>query len=370
MVPGTKPGKSNPADQLDQEVFLLQIYLDREGFSAGPISGKTNLDFQKLVYLYQVNHPEFESTDQLRAKALAGVGEMLSTYTLKHEDFRFIAPPKAQLAPAPGTTATPAPRKKRSQAVPKPTPVPPPVYAEMTASPMLAYRSPWEFVAERFHCREDLLRQLNPGLKPLPAAGTEFRVPNVVPFAIENAFRLPLQPPADPQQVTTAAIVDLSRMEIYRNDRLVAVMPVFPARPGLRGRGTWKILDAVPRPQLATLREEKDARPPTNSFYKGENPEPEPEHPVLKTPEFLPAGPNNPVGIFWVNLSKSENLEPLPFGLHGTGIPSELKTRYGLGGFRLTNWDIARAVRLLPVGTPLHWKQPSPMAPPTNRPPL
>ena len=27
-----------------------------------------------------------------------------------------------------------------------------------------------------------------------------------------------------------------------------------------------------------------------------------------------------------------------------------------IGGFRLTNWDIARVVRLLPSGTPLDWK--------------
>jgi hypothetical protein len=27
-----------------------------------------------------------------------------------------------------------------------------------------------------------------------------------------------------------------------------------------------------------------------------------------------------------------------------------------IGGLRLTNWDIARAVRRLPLGTPLEWK--------------
>jgi hypothetical protein len=27
-----------------------------------------------------------------------------------------------------------------------------------------------------------------------------------------------------------------------------------------------------------------------------------------------------------------------------------------IGGLRLTNWDIARAVRQLPSGTPLEWR--------------
>jgi hypothetical protein len=28
----------------------------------------------------------------------------------------------------------------------------------------------------------------------------------------------------------------------------------------------------------------------------------------------------------------------------------------GIGGLRLTNWDIARATRLMPAGTTLQWK--------------
>ena len=43
--------------------------------------------------------------------------------------------------------------------------------------PMLAYRSPWEFVAERFHCQESYLHILNGKLPPIPAIGAEFQVP-------------------------------------------------------------------------------------------------------------------------------------------------------------------------------------------------
>lgn len=372
-----RPNKADPkapaaAGAVDQEVLLLQVFLDRENFTAGPINGKAGLDFQKLVYLYQLHHPDVGDPALLQAKALASVGEMLANYTLKYEDFRFIAPPKAE-KPSDNKPPEPKPPKGKpsSKAAPKAAPVPLPSYEEMTASTMLPYRSPWEFVAERFHCREDLLRLLNPGIKPLPAAGTVFRVPNVVPLQIEKAFDPPLQPRADPQNAITAVVVDLSRLEVYRNDRLVAVMPLAPARPGLRGKGTWKILDAIPRPRLATLHEPRDTpKQPTNNFFTGEKSAPAGQVPVLTSEQYLPAGPKNPAGILWINLAKPDSPDPLPFGLHGTSIPSEMNSRPSIGGFRLTNWDIIRAARLLPKGTPLQWKQTSTAASQAAKPAL
>ena len=368
--PRAKPGEKPPVaeSQLDQEVLLLQVFLDRENFSADPIDGKSSMDFQKLVFLYQSTHGDVADTGLLKAKALAGVGDVFTKYTLKREDFGFIAPPKAEKrpdnkSPEPASKSKSAPKvpsKSTPTAVPKAAPHPPPIYAEMTASTMLPYRTPWEFVAERFHCREDLLRILNPGIKPLPSVGTEFQVPNVVPFQIENAFSPPLRPRSDPQNVITAVVVDLSRLEIYRNDSLVAALPFVPARPGLKGKGTWKILESLPRPRLATLQEPRDTpKKPTNNFFTGEISPPAGQTPVLTVEQYLPAGPNNPVGILWIDLAKSDSPDPLPYGLHGTAIPSLMKFRSGIGGFRMTNWDVIRAARLLPVGAALVWKQPA-----------
>ena len=368
--PRAKPGEKPPVaeSQLDQEVLLLQVFLDRENFSADPIDGKSSMDFQKLVFLYQSTHGDVADTGLLKAKALAGVGDVFTKYTLKREDFGFIAPPKAEKrpdnkSPEPASKSKSAPKvpsKSTPKAVPKAAPLPPPIYAEMTASTMLPYRTPWEFVAERFHCREDLLRILNPGIKPLPSVGTEFQVPNVVPFQIENAFSPPLRPRSDPQNVITAVVVDLSRLEIYRNDSLVAALPFVPARPGLKGKGTWKILESLPRPRLATLQEPRDTpKKPTNNFFTGEISPPAGQTPVLTVEQYLPAGPNNPVGILWIDLAKSDSPDPLPYGLHGTAIPSLMKFRSGIGGFRMTNWDVIRAARLLPVGAALVWKQPA-----------
>ncbi len=343
--PKKKAGGASPATpEIDQQALLLQVFLDRQNFSAGPIDAKNSPAFQKLVFLYQRDR----GVDVL-SEAAAGVGEVTTRYTLKREAFRFIDPPKAEVP------AKPEPKGKTPAKLPKPVA---PVYAEMTSAKMLAYRSPWEFVAERYHCSESLLKALNPGITTLPAPGTEFIVPNVQPFEIDRLPPSALQPPTDPSAVITAAVVDLSRMEIYSNDRLAAIFPVASARPGLRGRGSWKILDAISRPQLATLREPRNPPKPTSTFFTGEVEEPVDQ--TLKSEEILPPGPNNPVGIVWINLSKSDNPEILPYGLHGTAIPGKMSTKAGLGGFRMTNWDIARAARLLPFGTPIFWKQGAP----------
>ena len=235
----------------------------------------------------------------------------------------------------------------------------------------LVYRNPWEFVAERFHCQESYLHTLNDKLPAIPAIGTEFLVPNVIPFEIEKAFDEPLQPQADPKNPVTAAVVGLSQLNIYQGGALIAALPLSPARPGLHGRNSWTILDVIPRPRLATF--EKERKEPTQkaassaSSYRGASPEPtasplspeptaSPPQTVLSSEEYLAAGPRNPVGILWVNLAKSNSTDPLPYGLHGTSIPDLMNTEESLGGFRLTNWDIARAVRHLPSGTPLAWK--------------
>jgi hypothetical protein len=232
-----------------------------------------------------------------------------------------------------------------------------PTYEQLTAMPMLAYRTPWEFVAERFHCRESYLRSLNSKLPAQPGVGTEFLVPNVIPFEIEKALDEPLQPQGDPNNPVTAAVIGLSQLNIYQGSTLFAVFPLSPARPGLHGRGSWTILDVIPRPQLATLQEERPELS-RKAGPAGLNPPsaPSPPKPMLSSEQYLAAGPRNPVGILWINLAKAKSTEPLPYGLHGTSVPDQMNVLESIGGFRLANWDIGRAVHHLPFGTPLEWK--------------
>ena len=242
----------------ETKTVLLQSFLDRENFSTGPIDGYPGATFDKVMALYLAAHGDVDRAETLIEKAVTAIGDPFTRYTLKPEDFRFIAPPKAV------------------RSMGKPGAEPPPMsYEGLIAQTYLAYLTPWEFVAERFHCAEKLLRTLNDEIEGIPQAGTEFKVPNVIPFEIEKAFESPLQPAADPAKAFTAAIVDLDRLEIFCEGKLVAAFPMSVARPGLRGRGSWVILDATPRPRLVTRAELKE----------GAKPEPvSPSPSVLATP--------------------------------------------------------------------------------------
>ena len=363
---GTAEAKPSPEIGTDPDKLRLEIFLDREQFSAGPIVGEPGPNFTRILLTYQSTHEDAKDDASLGAKAQAAVPDLFTHYKLKAEDFRFIAPPRATpraepaaAKPTPASTHTrPGKLSLRSPAVT----VPPLTYKELTAMSTLVYRNPWEFVAERFHCQESYLHTLNDKLPAIPAIGAEFRVPNVIPFEIEKAFDEPLQPQADAKNPVTAAVVGLSQLNIYQGGALIAALPLSPARPGLHGRNSWTILDVIPRPRLATF--EKERKEPTQkasssgSSYPGASPEPmaSPPQTVLSSEEYLAAGPRNPVGILWINLAKSNSTDPLPYGLHGTSIPDQMNVEESLGGLRLSNWDIARAVRHLPSGTPLAWK--------------
>jgi lipoprotein-anchoring transpeptidase ErfK/SrfK len=55
----------------------------------------------------------------------------------------------------------------------------------------------------------------------------------------------------------------------------------------------------------------------------------------------IPAGPNNPVGLVWIDLTKEH------YGIHGTPEPSRIGKTQSHGCIRLTNWSallVAEAV--------------------------
>jgi lipoprotein-anchoring transpeptidase ErfK/SrfK len=59
----------------------------------------------------------------------------------------------------------------------------------------------------------------------------------------------------------------------------------------------------------------------------------------------IAAGPNNPVGVVWIDINKEH------YGLHGTPEPSTIGRTESHGCIRLTNWDAARLARLVSPGT-------------------
>ena len=63
-------------------------------------------------------------------------------------------------------------------------------------------------------------------------------------------------------------------------------------------------------------------------------------------PQIVPPGPNNPVGVVWIDLSKEH------YGIHGTADPEQIGRAESNGCIRLTNWDAARLSLMVKPGTP------------------
>ena len=320
----TKPHRAlPPAAWGASSLVLIQAYLDRQGFTIGPIDGTAGPMYDAAYKAYEKAYPgQLHTPEGQPSAAMRSIGGPYVEYVLAAADMRWISPHSSS-APASG-------KAKGAKAV-----EPPPTFEELTHESFMAYHSGWEFVAEKFHAAESFLRHINPGVKNPNTPGAIFLVPNVLPFEIEKAFDEPLQPAADPAAPVSASVVGFNRLIIRKGENIVANMPLSAARPGLRGRKTWKILDVIPRPAMAST---GDPAAPMTVPYR------------------LHAGPNNPAGILWINLAKGGDPKPLPYGLHGTGIPGTMTKQESIGGFRMTNWDIARVARLLPAGTDLKWE--------------
>jgi lipoprotein-anchoring transpeptidase ErfK/SrfK len=188
---------------------------------------------------------------------------------------------------------------------------------EQSKLPALGYASPVEALAEKFHVSPKLLQQLNPG-KTLATAGEEIIVPNVLSGnVLPKASKIVVS-----QSDASVSVLDTS-------DRMLAR---FPATTGSQHDplpvGTWKI-NGVAR------------NPPFNYnpklFWDAD-----PKHSKAK----IAPGPNNPVGVVWIDLSKPH------YGIHGTPEPSRIGKTQSHGCIRLTNWDALALAQAVAAGMP------------------
>jgi lipoprotein-anchoring transpeptidase ErfK/SrfK len=197
---------------------------------------------------------------------------------------------------------------------------------EQARLPALGYRSIVEQLAEKFHAAPALLERLNRGARF--EAGSTIRVPDVTAFEWDAP-----KPTADP---TLADVrVEVSREEsslrVLRPDgSVVFFAPVTtgsehdPLPPG-----NWKVVATHWKPVFHYNPDLFwDAKPTDNRAR-------------------IRPGPNNPVGIVWIDL----NLEH--YGIHGTPEPERVGHTASHGCVRLTNWDAARVAALVTAGTPV-----------------
>jgi lipoprotein-anchoring transpeptidase ErfK/SrfK len=65
----------------------------------------------------------------------------------------------------------------------------------------------------------------------------------------------------------------------------------------------------------------------------------------------LPPGPNGPVGVVWIDLTKDH------YGIHGTPSPETIGRAQSNGCVRLTNWDAARLALMVSGSTKVEFRK-------------
>ena len=191
--------------------------------------------------------------------------------------------------------------------------------------PALAYRSPLERLAERYHVAPALLQRMNPNVDF--KSGAEIQVPAVTPF---DADAKPPTEPVEPD-VTVQVTREDSALRVSRPDgSMIFFAPVTTgSEHDPLPIGDWKVTSVNWRPVFHYN---------PKLFWDA--------NPKHSKAEIKP-GPNNPVGLVWIDLDREH------YGLHGSPEPSRVGHTESHGCVRLTNWDAARVASLVKPGTPV-----------------
>lgn len=180
----------------------------------------------------------------------------------------------------------------------------------------LGFVSAIEGLGEKFHASPKLLQRLNSG-QQFGLAGESVLVPAVASAPLPKAAKV---------------VVDQSDRTVTLVDEAGTVYAQFPATMGSKHDplpiGLWKINGVARNPVF-------HYNPAL--FWDGD-----PSHGKAT----IPAGPNNPVGVVWVDLSKEH------YGIHGTPVPSSIGKTESHGCIRLTNWSAAALAGAVAPGTP------------------
>ena len=185
-------------------------------------------------------------------------------------------------------------------------------WEEAAAVESMLCRSFLDWIADTFHQHPTLTKQLNPHVANwlAPGSNTVLRVANVRPAA----FRLE-------GKITRVEInTRMFRLRAFdENDAILLSFPCSIARDKTRvPTGELVITTHAPRPNFTF----DPANYPDN-----------PRAQEIGRKLILPPGPRNPVGVFWLGLSRPG------YGIHGTPRPETIGNMESLGCFRLCNWD-------------------------------
>ncbi|WP_448502080.1 L,D-transpeptidase family protein [Sphingomonas sp.] len=309
------PAVSPPAiamPQVDRNVLHAQVILDKLGFGPGVLNGEVNGATRAALRGFQAR------------QGIAVTGQLDQPTLRAMYPYRAWRPTKT-IALTPGMLAGPYLHPL------------PEDYGDMAELDGVPYRSPMEKLAEMFHTTPDVLMALNSRETPL-AAGQEIVFPNALPtsrdYDVDDAAaRRTLaylnvgarQPQAD------HVVVDESEGVLKVMDAEDRVVAQFSATLGSAQFplpiGEWTINSVSFSPDW---RFDPD-------LIAGTKPGAE--------VAIVPPGPNNPVGLIWIGLSKEH------YGIHGTPEPDKIGQTESNGCIRLTNWDAARLALMVKPGT-------------------
>jgi lipoprotein-anchoring transpeptidase ErfK/SrfK len=264
-------------------VLRTQVYLDRAHFSVGAIDGRWGRNSAITVWWWQKAHgldptgEVDEATFRSIAQA-AGSAPVVIHYTLTADDVK-----------GPFVHIPDDPYEK----------------AKLTC---LCYESLREELAERFHCTEDFLEVLNPGVKINDLqAGATVNAPNVRDTVTQDRPDI------------AKVIISIAGNSYNAFDAAGNVIFHAPTTLG-------STYDPSPDETLHVI----SVTPMPHFHY---DPTLYHEVPDSEPDAHLNPGPNSPVGVVWMALSKEH------YGMHGTPDPDSIGYASSHGCVRLTNWD-------------------------------
>ncbi|WP_372782434.1 L,D-transpeptidase [Phenylobacterium sp.] len=270
-------------------LLRAEVLLARAHFSPGVIDGQDGGNLQNAIGAFEAAHGlpvDGKMDEQVWAALAKDTRPALTDYVITAEDVK--GPFLAKI---------------------------PTDMVELSKLDAVGFTSPVEELAERFHMDEALLKSLNPSVD-FSVAGSKIVVAGLGPDKL-------------PAPVTRVE-VDKTKRQIraYGGDVLLAV---YPATVGSTERpapeGDWAVRTVATNPTYTY-------DPSRLTFGKAE-----------QGKLTIKAGPNNPVGSTWIDLTKDT------YGIHGTPDPRLVGKTASHGCVRLTNWDVRQLSQAVKKGT-------------------